>query len=84
MENENRPQAGPNGSMNWTELTREVSRRVWQIECADMMIEPEEADRWWDAMPPHGSNRRVEIERLVGCSLIILKDMGLVNYERHR
>lgn len=62
----------------WQELSEELGRRMWVIECADMMITPEEAERRWYAMPNVGSGRRAELTHIAGCALIALTDMGRI------
>jgi hypothetical protein len=61
----------------WINRSEELALRVWIIECADVMISPDEARRRWDAMPT-GSSRRIELTHLMGCALIALEDMNLV------
>ena len=62
------------------ELTEEVARRVWIIECADVLIPKDEAIRRFEAMPDQGSNRKIQIRWTVGCALIALQDMGKIQY----
>jgi hypothetical protein len=61
----------------WKELSEKISVGVWLIECADVMIETEDALRRWEAMPEVGSNAKVSITHTVGCALIAMEKMGL-------
>lgn len=65
-------------AMGWQQMTELIARDVWRIECADAMITTERADKRWDALPLVGSNRRVDIEYLVGATLISLTKRGLL------
>jgi hypothetical protein len=67
--------------MTWQELTEEIALAVWKIECADMMIPAEDAERKWNALNRFGSSHRVVVTHTVGCALIALKDRGLIQYE---
>ncbi|MFH1741139.1 MAG: hypothetical protein ABIH23_19225 [bacterium] len=66
--------------MNWVDLSEKVALDVWKIECADVLIPGDEAEKRWRGMPTSGSGRRVELTHICGCALIAMKEMGLVEY----
>ncbi len=63
----------------WAKLRDEIALRIWKIECADMMIRPEEAEVLWRKLSTTGSSQRVNISYMAGCAIIALEDMGLLN-----
>lgn len=63
------------------DLVDQLAIEVWKIECADMLIPAADAEQRWTNMPTDGSNPRVTLERIVGCTLIAMKKRGLIDYD---
>lgn len=67
--------------MGFEELKEQVAHEVWRIECAEQMIPVEVADQRWERLSETGSGLKPQILWLVGCTLIALKKLGLIEYE---